>query len=160
MEDVDIKLNGVPLDELMEYANKKIDDEEEIEYRFNEGNTIEQIKRYVDSTYERHYGYGKYQATDMIIDAGYGEAFCIGNIMKYAIDVLRILKQKGKKGILYKFNLFLIITIILIAIDLITKKIAIEVNGAQHNNFNKFFHANSRINYLNSIKSFIKSISK
>ena len=85
MEDVDIKLNGIPLDELMEYANKKIDDEEEIEYKFNEGNTIEQIKRYVDSTYERHYGYGKYQATDMIIDAGYGEAFCIGNIMKYAM---------------------------------------------------------------------------
>jgi hypothetical protein len=52
MKDVDIKLNGVPLDELMQYANKKIDDEEEIEYRFNEGNTIEQIKRYVDSTYE------------------------------------------------------------------------------------------------------------
>ena len=85
MEDVDIKLNGIPLDELMEYANKKIDDEEEIEYKFNEGNTIKQIKRYVDSTYERHYGYGKYQATDMIIDAGYGEAFCIGNIMKYAM---------------------------------------------------------------------------
>ena len=85
MEDVDIKLNGIPLDELMEYANKKIDDEEEIEYKFNEGNTIKQIKRYIDSTYERHYGYGKYQATDMIIDAGYGEAFCIGNIMKYAM---------------------------------------------------------------------------
>ena len=57
----------------------------EKEYKFNEANTIEQIKRYVDSTYERHYGYGKYQATDMIIDAGYGEAFCIGNIMKYAM---------------------------------------------------------------------------
>jgi|TARA_R100001082_G_C4354038_1_gene155929 hypothetical protein len=56
-----------------------------MEYKFNEQNTIEQIKRYVDSTYERHYGYGKYQATDMIIDAGYGEAFCIGNIMKYAM---------------------------------------------------------------------------
>ena len=46
-----------------------------MEYKFNEKNTIEQIKRYVDSTYERHYGYGKYQATDMIIDAGYGEGF-------------------------------------------------------------------------------------
>jgi len=33
-----------------------------------------------------------------------------------------------------------------------TKKIAIEVNGGQHYHFNKFFHANSRINYLNSIK--------
>ena len=54
-------------------------------YKFNEANTIEQIKRYVDKTYERHYGYGKYQATDMIIDAGHGDGFCMGNIMKYAM---------------------------------------------------------------------------
>lgn len=33
-----------------------------------------------------------------------------------------------------------------------TKKIAIEVNGSQHKQFNKFFHNNSRVNYLNSIK--------
>ena len=33
-----------------------------------------------------------------------------------------------------------------------TKKIPIEVNGGQHNSFNKFFHANSRANYLKSIK--------
>lgn len=33
-----------------------------------------------------------------------------------------------------------------------TKKIAIEVQGAQHETFNKFFHDDSRLNYLNSIK--------
>ena len=33
-----------------------------------------------------------------------------------------------------------------------TKKIAVEVNGAQHGEFNKFFHDNSRAKYLNSIK--------
>ena len=33
-----------------------------------------------------------------------------------------------------------------------TKKIAIEVNGRQHASFNKFFHSNSRTNYLKSIK--------
>ena len=33
-----------------------------------------------------------------------------------------------------------------------TKKLAIEVNGEQHNSFNKFFHSNSRANYLKSIK--------
>ena len=33
-----------------------------------------------------------------------------------------------------------------------TKRIAIEVNGAQHPNFNKFFHAGSRLKYLESIK--------
>ena len=34
----------------------------------------------------------------------------------------------------------------------ISRKIAIEVNGDQHSSFNKFFHNNSRLNYLNSIK--------
>lgn len=33
-----------------------------------------------------------------------------------------------------------------------TKKIAIEVHGPQHSEFNKFFHNNSRLNYLKSIK--------
>jgi PDZ domain-containing secreted protein len=33
-----------------------------------------------------------------------------------------------------------------------TKRIAIEVNGKQHSNFNKFFHSNSRQKYLDSIK--------
>jgi hypothetical protein len=64
------------MEELMEQAHKIMDEQ----YKFNEGNTIEQIKRYIDSTYERHYGYGKYQATDIIIDAGHGEAFCIESI--------------------------------------------------------------------------------
>ena len=33
-----------------------------------------------------------------------------------------------------------------------TKRIAVEVQGAQHDSFNKFFHNNSRANYLSSIK--------
>ena len=37
-----------------------------------------------------------------------------------------------------------------------TKRIAIEVNGTQHNKFNKFFHNNSRANYLESIKRDVK----
>ena len=64
-----------------------------MEYKFNEKNIIEQIQRYVDGTYERHYAQGKNQATDMIIDAGHGEGFCIGNIMKYA---MRYGKKNGK----------------------------------------------------------------
>ena len=56
-----------------------------MEYKFNEENTIKQIKRYIDKTYEKHYANEKYQATDMIIDAGHGDGFCMGNIMKYAM---------------------------------------------------------------------------
>ena len=33
-----------------------------------------------------------------------------------------------------------------------TKKIAVEVNGPQHSSFNKFFHNNSRMKYLDSLK--------
>jgi hypothetical protein len=42
---------------------------------------------------------GKYQATDMIVDAGFGEGFCIGNIMKYA---MRYGKKDSKKKELLK----------------------------------------------------------
>ena len=37
-----------------------------------------------------------------------------------------------------------------------TKKIAIEIQGGQHESFNKFFHNDSRLNYLNSIKRDVK----
>ena len=55
-----------------------------IEYRYNEGNTIDELKQYIDSTYDQHYSKNKFQATEFIIDGGHGEGFCIGNIMKYA----------------------------------------------------------------------------
>ena len=78
-------------------------------YKFNEENTIQQSKRYIDQTYDRHYANGKYQATDMIIDAGHGEGFCIGNIMKYA---MRYGKKNGKnQGDLLKIIHYAIIAI-------------------------------------------------
>ena len=67
-----------------------------MEYKFNEENIIQQVQRYVDRTYERHYAQGKYQATDMIIDAGHGEGFCMGNIMKYA---MRYGKKEGRNQV-------------------------------------------------------------
>ena len=62
-----------------------------IDYKFNEDNLIEELQKYVDSTYDQHYSKNKFQATEFIIDAGHGEGFCIGNIMKYA-------QRYGKKG--------------------------------------------------------------
>lgn len=81
-------------------------------YKFNEDNTIKQIQRYVDGTYERHYAQGKYQATDMIIDAGHGESFCMGNIMKYA---MRCGKKDGTDA---EMDLLKIIHYAIIAIHL------------------------------------------
>lgn len=72
-----------------------------IDYKYNEQLALHEIRQYIDSTYTQHYS-GKYQATDMIIDAGHGTGFCIGNIMKYA-------KRYGKKDGLNKKDLLKII---------------------------------------------------
>ena len=62
-------------------------------YKFDEDKSLDEIKKYIDKTYDLHYSKGKYQATEMIIDSGHGEGFCIGNILKYA---QRYGKKNGK----------------------------------------------------------------
>lgn len=63
-----------------------------IDFRFEEDDTIRELYDYVASTYNAHYsGKKNLQATDLIIDAGHGTGFCVGNIIKYA-------KRYGKKG--------------------------------------------------------------
>lgn len=61
-----------------------------MKYTFNEDKYLEQAKKHIDNTYVQHYS-GKYQATDMIIDSGFGTGFNMGNIIKYA-------KRYGKKN--------------------------------------------------------------
>ena len=55
-----------------------------INYKFNEGNLIDELRAYIDATYYEHYSENKFQATEFIMDGGHGEGFCIGNILKYA----------------------------------------------------------------------------
>ena len=62
-----------------------------VSYKYNEGKTLDELSKYIDSTYDEHYSKNKFQATEFIIDGGHGEGFCIGNIMKYA-------QRYGKKG--------------------------------------------------------------
>tara|TARA_B100002019_G_C20802323_1_gene371875 strand:+ start:15 stop:461 length:447 start_codon:yes stop_codon:yes gene_type:complete len=62
-----------------------------IDYKFNEGELIDEFKRYVNSTYDSHYSKEQFQATEFIIDGGHGTGFCIGNVLKYA-------QRYGKKG--------------------------------------------------------------
>ena len=60
-------------------------------YVFNEEKILEEIKNGIDSTYSSHYAQNKVQSTEFIADAGHGEGFCIGNIIKYA-------QRYGKKN--------------------------------------------------------------
>ncbi|CAB4167994.1 SaV-like [uncultured Caudovirales phage] len=85
-----------------------------IKYKYNEDVTITELRKYVDETYSQHYSHGKYQATEFIIDAGFGEGFCLGNIMKYA-------QRYGKKEGKNKKDLFKIIHYAMMAIDTLAK---------------------------------------
>ena len=67
-----------------------------MDYKFHEDIILEVAKGSSDGTYKEHYADGKYQATDLIIDAGHGEGFCMGNIMKYA---MRYGKKEGRNQV-------------------------------------------------------------
>ena len=82
-----------------------------MKYKFDEKQNLIGLQGYIDQTYSEHYANGKYQATDMIIDAGHGEGFCIGNIMKYAM-------RYGKKNNKSQVDLLKIIHYTLIALYL------------------------------------------
>ena len=56
----------------------------EVDYKFNEGNLIAQLKKYIDGTYNGHYSKNKFQSTEFIIDCGHGMGFALGNVLKYA----------------------------------------------------------------------------
>ena len=62
-------------------------------YKFKENIILDDVKRYIDQTYSSHYSSTKKQATEIIIDQGHGEGFCMGNILKYA---QRYGKKDGK----------------------------------------------------------------
>ena len=83
-----------------------------MEYKFNEDIILKVAKGYIDDTYSKHYANGKYQATDLIVDAGHGEGFCMGNIMKYA---MRCGKKDGSDA---EMDLLKIIHYAIIAIHL------------------------------------------
>ena len=56
-----------------------------IGYKFDEDRLVNELKHYIDATYDQHYAKGKIQATEVIIDGGHGEGFLVGNIVKYAL---------------------------------------------------------------------------
>lgn len=52
--------------------------------KFNEDEALKTLRKYIESTYDGHYSMNKIQSTEFIFDAGHGEGFCLGNIIKYA----------------------------------------------------------------------------
>ena len=87
-----------------------------MEYKFKEDEYLIESQEYIDSTYEEHYAQNKYQATDVIIDAGHGLGFCIGNIFKYA-------KRYGLKNGYSRSDLLKILHYTIIALHVHDKEI-------------------------------------
>lgn len=61
--------------------------------KYNEDKILEEALEYIKGTNGEHYVGRKTQTLDTIIDAGHGEGFCLGNIIKYAT---RYGKKEGK----------------------------------------------------------------
>tara|TARA_B110000908_G_scaffold169480_1_gene226730 strand:- start:140 stop:436 length:297 start_codon:yes stop_codon:yes gene_type:complete len=64
-----------------------------IDYKYDEDALIKELQEYVDVTYGQHYSQDKVQTTEFVIDAGHGEGFCLGNVIKYT---QRYGKKEGK----------------------------------------------------------------
>lgn len=60
-------------------------------YKFEEDKYLEELKDYINSTYQQHYSQNKFQTTEIIIERGRGTGFCMGNVDKYS-------NRYGKKG--------------------------------------------------------------
>ena len=71
-------------------------------YKFSEAEILFDVKSYIDDTYLSHYAQEPKQATELIIENGLGDGFCIGNILKYA-------QRYGKKDGHNKNDLFKVI---------------------------------------------------
>lgn len=77
--------------ELMDLSKSMEKNLANVEYKFNEGELIKEIREYVNSTYNAHYAQNNYQATEEIVDDGDGYAWCRGNMLKYT----KRLRRKG-----------------------------------------------------------------
>ena len=71
-------------DYMRELQKERIRTHQSKNYKFSEPEILFDIKSYIDDTYFSHYAQEPKQATELIIENGHGEGFCIGNIIKYA----------------------------------------------------------------------------
>lgn len=61
------------------------------DFRYGEDKYLKELYKYIEGTYKGHYSQNKLQSTEFIIDAGHGDGFCLGNVIKYA-------QRYGKKA--------------------------------------------------------------
>ena len=93
-----------------------------LDYKFNEDEIIDELQKYIDSTYEGHYSKNKFQSMEFIVDCGHGDSFCLGNVIKYA-------QRYGKKDGKNRKDLLKIMHYAIIALSVLDD----ELNGENDN---------------------------
>ena len=89
-------------DYIRKLQKERIRTHEKRNYKFSENEILFDVQSYIDDTYSSHYAKEPKQATELIIENGLGDGFCIGNILKYA-------QRYGKKDGHNKNDLFKVI---------------------------------------------------
>jgi hypothetical protein len=86
-----MSLVDMQMGEFLSPTTTKPQTKEPINYKFKEDLYLDELLTYISATYRGHYSQSKIQSTEFIMDAGHGEGFTIGNIIKYA-------QRYGKKA--------------------------------------------------------------
>ena len=86
-----------------------------INYKYNENLLLQELQQYIDKTYSEHYSMSNIQSTEFIIDAGLGEGFTLGNVIKYA-------QRYGKKDGYNRKDLLKVLHYALMALHIHDKK--------------------------------------
>ena len=86
-----------------------------INYAFNEERILNEMKEYIDKTYDAHYSQNKYQSTEIIEDMGHGMGFALGNVIKYC-------QRYGKKEGFNRNDLLKVIHYGIIALSMHDRK--------------------------------------
>ena len=89
-------------------------------YKFSEGQLLEDLTAYIQSTYSEHYSKNKFQSTEFIIDCGHGEGFALGNVLKYV-------QRYGKKGGKNRADLLKVLHYAIIALSVHDQEIEKQV---------------------------------
>ena len=93
-------------------------------YKFSEGQLLEDLTAYIQSTYSEHYSKNKFQSTEFIIDCGHGEGFALGNVLKYV-------QRYGKKGGKNRADLLKVLHYALIALSVHDSQFGIVLSEAE-----------------------------
>ena len=69
------------------------------DFKFREDEILTKVSNHIIKTYDAHYSMNKIQSTEFIVDAGHGEGFCIGNIIKYRVEAKTGTSTRNRKRV-------------------------------------------------------------